>query len=60
MERNDQQTLLKQPERVPQFKVRSDLRGGESVEACQANLAYWQDEYYNNYEIVQDKLGKQV
>jgi len=60
MERNDQPTLVKQPERVPQFKVRSDLRGGESLEACQNGLKYWQDEYYSHYETVQNKLGKQA
>ena len=39
----------KQPQ-VPQFQVRTDLRGGESVEACMNNLQYWQNEYYKWYE----------
>jgi hypothetical protein len=34
----------------PQLRVRTSLRGGESVEACQTNLAYWQDQYYKWYE----------
>lgn len=35
---------------APQLRVRTSLRGGESVEACQTNLAYWQDQYYKWYE----------
>jgi hypothetical protein len=46
--------------RVPQFKVRSNLRGGESLEDCERNLKYWQDEYWKYYDIVQDKLSKQA
>lgn len=33
-----------------QFRVRTNLRGGESVDACMNNLQYWQDEYYRWYE----------
>ncbi len=33
----------------PQLKVRTNLRGGESVEACMNNLKSWQDEYYKWY-----------
>jgi hypothetical protein len=29
-----------------QFKVRTDLRAGESVEACLNNLNYWRNAYY--------------
>lgn len=35
---------------TPQLRVRTSLRGGESLEACQKNLAYWQDQYYKWYE----------
>jgi hypothetical protein len=35
---------------APQLRVRTSLRGGESLEACQNNLAYWQDQYYKWYE----------
>ena len=28
-----------------QFKVRSNLAAGESVEACLNNVAYWQKQY---------------
>ena len=34
----------------PQLRVRTNLRGGESLEACQNNLAYWQKQYYKWYE----------
>ena len=34
----------------PQLRVRTHLRGGESVENCMTNLAYWQNEYYKWYE----------
>jgi hypothetical protein len=57
MEIKDQHTLVKQPERVLQFKVRSDLRGGQSLESCQKGLQDWQDEYYRHYDTVQDKLN---
>ncbi len=60
MERKDQPTAAPTPERVPQFKVQTGLRGGESLEDCQKNLKYWQDDYYANYKVVQDKLGNQV
>jgi len=30
---------------VPQFKVRSDLTAGESVEACLKNVEYWKNDY---------------
>jgi hypothetical protein len=50
----------KDPGRIPQFKVRSNLRGGESLEDCERNLKYWQEEYWKYYDIVQDKLSKQA
>jgi hypothetical protein len=46
--------------RIPQFKVRSNLRGGESLSDCERNLKYWQDEYWKYYDIVQDKLANQA
>lgn len=39
------------PVYVPQMKVRSDMRGGASVEACQNNIDYWK-------KIYNDKLKK--
>ena len=38
---------------VPQFQIRSGLRGGESVEACQNNVNYWQKEYDRWYKQAQ-------
>ena len=43
-------TATKLPERVPQMQVRTNVRGGESVEACMKNLNEWQQEYYKWYE----------
>jgi hypothetical protein len=37
---------------APQFRLRTGLRGGESVEACQKNLKEWQDNYYKYYNQV--------
>ena len=31
---------------APQFQVRPGVVAGASVEACQENLYYWQNEYY--------------
>ena len=36
----------------PQLRVRTNLRGGESLEACQNNLNSWQKEYYKWYDLV--------
>lgn len=41
----------------PQLKVRTNLRGGESVEACQNNLEYWQKEYYKWYDVAKGKFA---
>jgi len=45
-----QSTNTTDAETKPQLRVRTHLRGGESVEACMNNLAYWQNEYYKWYE----------
>lgn len=37
---------------VPQLRLRTDLRGGESVESCSNNLKVWQDNYYKQYNTV--------
>lgn len=42
---------------TPQLRVRTSLRGGESLDACQKNLAYWRDQYYRWYEQARDKLS---
>jgi len=34
----------------PQLRVKTSLRGGQSVDACLRNLKYWQDDYYKWYE----------
>jgi len=31
---------------TPQFRVRTDLIAGESVDACMNNLEYWRKQYY--------------
>jgi len=38
---------------TPQFRVRTDLNAGESVDACMNNLEYWRKQYY-------DKARKQL
>ena len=38
---------------TPQFRVRTDLIAGESVDACMNNLEYWRKQYY-------DKARKQL
>lgn len=40
---------LSQTGAAPQLRVRTNLRGGESVESCMNNLTYWQNDYYNQY-----------
>lgn len=37
---------------VPQLRLRTDLRGGASVEDCMANLQEWQQNYYKWYNQV--------
>jgi len=49
-------TDARRPAQVPQIKVRTELRGGESLESCQKNVAYWQDEYNRHWQTVQDEL----
>jgi len=53
-------TDARRPAQVPQIKVRTELRGGESLEACQKNVDYWQDEYYKHWETVQQKMNNQA
>jgi hypothetical protein len=43
--------------KLPALHVRTHLRGGESLEDCQRNLKYWQDEYNASYEQAQDKFN---
>ena len=47
----------RKPAKLPLLQVRTHLRGGESLEDCQRNLKYWQDEYSASYEKAQDKFG---
>jgi hypothetical protein len=42
MQINLQKNVNKQ---IPQFRVRSNLTAGESVDACMNNVAYWQKQY---------------
>ena len=44
------------PAKLPLLQVRTHLRGGESLEDCQRNLKYWQNEYYDYYEKAQEKF----
>jgi hypothetical protein len=45
------------PAKLPMLRVRTHLRGGESLEDCQRNLKYWQDEYNASYEQAKDKFN---
>jgi len=47
----------RKPAKLPLLQVRTHLRGGESLEDCQRNLNYWQNEYYDNYEKAQKKFN---
>lgn len=40
---------------IRQLRVRTNLRGGESVDACMRNLDYWQKQYYYWYDKAQAK-----
>ena len=53
---NTNQPVSKESEHVPQLQVRTNVRGGESVENCMTNLSYWQDEYYKWYEQAKYKF----
>jgi hypothetical protein len=53
-------TDARRPAQVPQIKVRTELRGGESLESCQKNVEYWQDEYWQHWDTVQQKLNNQA
>ena len=53
---NTKQPVNKVPEKIPQLQVRTNVRGGESVDACMKNLSYWQDEYYKWYDQAKYKL----
>jgi len=35
---------------VPQLRVKSGLRGGQSIESCSKNVDYWQKEYQKWYQ----------
>lgn len=53
----DQKRHLLQPSEdcaiaVPQLRLRTDLRGGESVDSCMKNLNEWQQNYYKWYNQV--------
>ena len=40
---------------IPQLKIRSGLRGGASLEACEKALADWKRSYYKHYEAAKYK-----
>jgi len=42
-------------EAVPQVKIRSGLRGGANLEACEKTLADWKRSYYKWYEVAKYK-----
>ena len=49
-------TLLHTPiSKVPQLSVRSSLRGGASIEACEKALEDWKRSYYKWYEAAKYK-----
>lgn len=37
---------------IQQLHVRTDLRGGASLESCLANLETWKNNYYKQYNHV--------
>jgi hypothetical protein len=37
---------------VPQMRLRTNLRGGASVDSCLANLETWKNNYYKHYNSV--------
>lgn len=43
------------PEQAPQVKVRSGLRSGASLEACEKSLQDWKRNYYKWYEVAKYK-----
>lgn len=44
--KTEKSTGLCMAQPAPQFQVRTGVVAGASVEACQENLYYWQNEYY--------------
>jgi len=40
---------------APQLRVRSHLRGGASIDACEKALEDWKRSYYKWYEVVKYK-----
>jgi len=42
-------------EQIPQMKIRSGLRTGASLEACEKGLEDWKRSYYKWYEVAKYK-----
>jgi hypothetical protein len=40
---------------TPQMKIRTGLRGGASLEACEKSLEDWKRSYYKHYEVAKYK-----
>ena len=40
-------------ERIPQLRVRCDVRAGDDLSTCQMNLSKWQQRYQNAYAKAQ-------
>jgi hypothetical protein len=35
---------------IPQFNIKTGVRGGESIEACARNVDYWKKDYYRWFQ----------
>lgn len=42
---------------VPLFQVRTAVRGGESVDACERNIDYWKKIYNDNWKLAQQNTS---
>lgn len=46
------QTNTRREAIIPQMRLRTDLRGGASVDSCLENLETWKNNYYKHYDYV--------
>lgn len=42
---------------VPQFQVRTAVRGGESLEACERNIDYWKKDFNRSWKLAQENTS---
>lgn len=43
--------------RVKQMRVRTALRGGESLDACERNIEYWQKDFKRSWNLAQQNAS---